>query len=343
MAETTIEKSLDRATLGRQEASQEARSRARQDAGRAASQILLNPQPGESPQDTLRRAVIPLVENDPAFISQAIGIKDPSTTRPTPLQKVNIFNPKTKKNEVGIFNPDTGDISATGVTVGTSIGFRLDDEGNIIRTLPSGEIQRVSGTPVRQQEEPFSQKFLSPNQRKRVDTLADKFDIETKEARDQFFNLKSIESKIDAAIENPIGSAQLGAEVAKIFESGRLTDEDVKRYVKRNDLPGAALQGIRTLVSGTLREDNAVFLKDTMTLMQEGIRRKLNANALQKAKRFIKNKGIKNVTSQEMASSIFAGFQISPEERQALDWLRVNPNNPDAEGVRLRLQDRGLL
>lgn len=77
------------------------------------------------------------------------------------------------------------------------------------------------------------------------------------EADDNLSKMDELSRKVERAKTNPIAAAQLGAEIASMYEGGRLTDEDVVRYVKDKRLASIIMNYKEEILKGTFTADLA--------------------------------------------------------------------------------------
>lgn len=110
------------------------------------------------------------------------------------------------------------------------------------------------------------------------------FDNLTKESQLAISKVDSIAKKATDATTNPIAAAQLGAETAGIFENGRLTDEDVKRYTRRRGILDKFTDALRTAQSGTITPEKAELIQETLTNYMKYKRQEMNRVAADASK-----------------------------------------------------------
>ena len=106
---------------------------------------------------------------------------------------------------------------------------------------------------------------LTKNQRKSVDASEVNFNSETKDVRESASKIAGLTDKqVDLATINDIAAGQIGAQVATIFENGRLTDEDVVRYTRRTAIVSRLKDLTEDMLNGTISKEKAKELKETL-------------------------------------------------------------------------------
>lgn len=176
----------------------------------------------------------------------------------------------------------------------------------------TGQKTGVTGPSITKEEltKPASPKTtfkqLNAKDQSRLDEESKAFSTETKDIRESYDKIDAlVEQKIDLATKNELAASQLGAEVATIFENGRLTDEDVLRYTRRPAIISRLQDGIKTLASGTITKDKAKELKETLTVYKEALNENLRERADQKASTLL-NKLSTDVDPKNLSSLIYS-------------------------------------
>ena len=148
---------------------------------------------------------------------------------------------------------------------------------------------------------------LTPNQRKELKDLKSSFEKETLKVRDSYDKIKGLSDKqLELAINNPIAASQLGAQVATIFENGRLTDEDVVRYTRRQGIPDRIADTIINLKNGTISESKASEIKESLKVFEQVLQDQINRRALGKAKSMEENYGI---PSKDLVKNVYPDYK----------------------------------
>ncbi len=112
-------------------------------------------------------------------------------------------------------------------------------------------------------------------------------------------SLKSIDNLVDEATKNPNAAASLGGIVGSLFEPGKLTDEDAKRYVKRLGLSNRFQDFMSGQLTGTITKDLANEIKKTSVAYRGAMDGVVRNNAVR--------------YSKATANSLVAGDQVDPE------------------------------
>jgi hypothetical protein len=201
-----------------------------------------------------------------------------------------------------IFDPNTSDYM-------NAVTKEPVDPGNVIRnymktiTDPlTGQIIEVrpgqgnvgviaGGAKVQTSDEKESKvsayQKMNPKERDYLNKdVTQKFQDETKPLRESLAKVDRVAEKATEAVSNPIAAAQLGAEVATIFENGRLTDEDVLRYTRRKGIEDRFTDALEEAISGKITKEKAKLIQDTLRKYSSSSRELLSKEAHQKAKLF---------------------------------------------------------
>lgn len=185
-------------------------------------------------------------------------------------QQSHIVDPKTGKSMAGVFNPMTGEYQPsqfqlgyapkidpeTGYVLPNSVTEQSGLNATGLQTQPPmGATQNPPAVPRRT---PFS-----PVQRKGVDDAITrlKSDPNYKESEAALLKMDELIQKTTLAQSNPVAAKQLGAEVASLYEGGRLTDEDVLRYTKDPSVAGVVRDIAYKAASGVISPETAKYLR----------------------------------------------------------------------------------
>jgi outer membrane lipoprotein SlyB len=218
-----------------------------------------------------------------------------------------LFNEKTKQTETYRVNMETGEKELVGRR-GYAPSFVKDPFTGKMINRQTGEALDPRDSSVNpRSEQTFFQK-LNPNQRDQFSALRKEFASETKAIRDSASKVDGlIDKQVDLAMTNPIASAQLGAQVATIFENGRLTDEDVLRYTRRNGIPDKVADILIDLKKGVISSDKAEDIKESLIVFKEVMEENINNRAAEKAAMFSADHGLDPKTT---ASNFFPRVNI---------------------------------
>jgi hypothetical protein len=183
---------------------------------------------------------------------------------------------------------------------------------------------------------------LNPIQRKRYDILRKEFVTETKSVRAMAEKIEGLSTKqIDLAIKNPAAASQIGAQVATIFEEGRLTDEDVVRYTRRKGLPDRIADNILELSKGTISKDKAKDLKETLKVFKEVLYDIVNNKVTEKANVFAMDYGF---DPQETATALYPKFKGSePQTSKRPDKIKQPQQKQEQQSDKLTPEEMAEL
>jgi hypothetical protein len=153
---------------------------------------------------------------------------------------------------------------------------------------------------------------LKPIHRDRVKGLEEKYATETKDQRQSYDSIDNIVNVlVKDATKNPIAASQLGAQVANIYENGRLTDEDVLRYTRRQGVAQRLKDASVMLSKGVIPLDKAKQIQEALLKYKEALRKKLSERAIEKANVLLpelRSQGI-NIKPEHLGPSIFGDFE----------------------------------
>lgn len=215
---------------------------------------------------------------------------------------------------------DIRDIGAAGYAYQSKINTRTGDfdifnpSAGIFQSMLSpgtSQITQQSQAPVTDKEIPKSAQLyqtLNPNQRKAADTLQKQFSTESKDEMKALASVQGVlDFGVDLATKDPIARAQLGTRVARIFEKGVLTDDDVKRYIVRMGIADRVIDAFKDYESGTITKEKANLIKNTLREVSKELSSTLEKRALEKSKIFENKYGI---PADEFKPFIFGGSDI---------------------------------
>jgi hypothetical protein len=203
------------------------------------------------------------------------------------------FQLSTMQNEKGeseVFrvNLDTGAKESIG-TKGYAKGFVKDPSSGFLVNKQTGKMLNLSGDSTNKTF--FS--ALTPVQRNQFQDLRKGFLADSKPMRDAAAKVEGLISRqVDEAMVNSVAANQLGAQVASIYENGRLTDEDVVRYTKRTGIPDRVADIIKDLKHGTISADKAGDIKDALKVLREVVIDQVNSKAQERSEVFASDWGI---------------------------------------------------
>lgn len=195
-------------------------------------------------------------------------------------QQSHIVDPKTGKSMAGVFDPNEGKYTLSGFESGyapktdpvtgyiipssTAQTQGLAATGNnptpaptlnnmITPSQPQAQPnQQATGPTTPPSQAPQTPPTINPKQREGAEHSLARLNADPvyKENTADVIKMNSLIEKSKLAQQNPVASAQLGAEVAKLYEGGRLTDDDVVRYTRDPSAAGRIRDGITKLAQG---------------------------------------------------------------------------------------------
>lgn len=178
----------------------------------------------------------------------------------------------------------------------------------VTKDLPKEEI-KASDKFMDDSAKAYSQ--LKPIHRKQLTDLSTAYSTESKDQRNSYDSIDNItENMVEMATKNEVAASQLGAQVANIYENGRLTDEDVLRYTRRKGIISRIQDLTSELATGTITKDKAKEIKDTLKVYKQALRLKLSERAVEKVKAMtpaLRADGI-NVDPQHLATTVYGDF-----------------------------------
>lgn len=155
-----------------------------------------------------------------------------------------------------------------------------------------GDVQLVTGpgvTPIDTQSPKPVQLYssLAEQSKKDISKASDKFKTINKDQLTSYNTIDSIMDSIDDAMKNEVAASQLGARVAKVFEGGRLTDEDVVRYTARKSLASVLQDYAQKKIKGTITPELASQIRSTLDNYKKSLQGTLSKAAHRQAKEII--------------------------------------------------------
>jgi hypothetical protein len=99
----------------------------------------------------------------------------------------------------------------------------------------------------------------------------------------------------------------LGAEVATIFENGRLTDEDVIRYTRRLGITDRLTDAMQSAIDGTITKEKARLIRETLTKYANKTQQELRERADEKAKVF-QQRSVGNYKLKDVSQLVYGNY-----------------------------------
>lgn len=178
-----------------------------------------------------------------------------------------------------------------------------------------GSVQKVdaqTATDISKNKKIYNQ--FAQNERELIDKFTKEFASETKPVRESLSKVERISGKAIDAIDNPIAASQLGAEVATIFENGRLTDEDVKRYTRRLGITDRVEDALQSIYDGTINEEKAKLIQQTLRDYAKNTKLILSKKADEKSRAFQK-RAVDDYKIENVSPLIYGDYRNVGEER----------------------------
>lgn len=127
------------------------------------------------------------------------------------------------------------------------------------------------------------QKVLDTKKYDQFNKARESFDSEVKEDKNAASKLDGVIKLLDEAVKNPAASGQAKTAVAKIFEKGVLTDQDVVRYAQRMGILNQLTDWFSQITEGTFTPELSRDISSSLKVYNSGLEDSLNKRALSKA------------------------------------------------------------
>lgn len=271
------------------------------------------------------------------------GMKNLGSSRPTQNRYVTVQDPDGKVRSK-LINMDTGDTIKELGLAGYALGSQIDPVTNmpyqISKSDPTMQImsrrtpgmgatsksQEGSSSDVGMKESPAEKKqtygsyrasgVISP--REVTDFVnKDKEGFEQQNAPKMTImsGLDSVKALANEAIKNPNAAASLGGIIGSLFEPGKLTDEDAKRYVARLGLANKASDWMNEAAKGTIKPERAKQIVQTAKAYRDELDKIVRKNAAAYATRT--KSGL--IRGEEVDPEILADFYYTSKYQGATD------------------------
>lgn len=148
------------------------------------------------------------------------------------------------------------------------------------------------------------------------------------------------DSTIELAKTNPNAANTLGAQIAKILQGSRLTDNDVKLYTGRTGIVNWLGDFVKELATGHIKNAKASDIKETLAVYNAALRKSLEVRAKNYANTVKTNFDPKLAIDTDSLSKLYYNDLpvANPKVEAAKAWLAKNPTSPEAEAVRAKIQ-----
>lgn len=220
---------------------------------------------------------------------------------------------------------------------GYSPKFRKDPmEGFYMQVRPEGtrrvgedQTKGDKATPdrIEEQTKTFYESLDTPKKREALKQARESFNKESKDTRNSIESIEEVsDNMVKESIGNPITQSQLGATVARIFENGRLTDEDVKRYTTRSGVLNWVEDTLQKAATGTITQNKARQIKEALNtyndIAKESLKNKANFYTGQLSQDYSVFKN-----NEDKVTDYFNADYMSDQKRKKLDKVGVRLPN----------------
>lgn len=144
-------------------------------------------------------------------------------------------------------------------------------------------------------------------------------------------SLKGIEALVDEAKTNPNSAASLGGIVGSLFDPGKQTDEDAKRFVNQAGLVNKYGNIIKEGVTGVIDDDLAQDIKATAQAYGTQLDKIVRTNA----KKYADNTKASLINGRQVDTNVLADFYYSPDKSTSKDKNTVWLQGPSGEKARM--------
>jgi len=180
-----------------------------------------------------------------------------------------------------------------------------------------------------------------------LDESTKSFREETKNQTAIISSLKGVESLVDEAKKNANTAKALGGIVGSLFEPGKLTDEDAKRYIGSSAIVDEVANWYAMKVEGKITDDMADMILNTAIRYREALQQVVRAKALDKANTarvgFV-GRGSEHLNPEVLADHYYTTATSTPiknkqelteKDKKALEWANdpKNKDNPKAKEI----------
>lgn len=146
------------------------------------------------------------------------------------------------------------------------------------------------------------------------------FDSEVKEDKNAASKLDGVMKLLEEAVKNPAAAGQAKTAVAKIFEKGVLTDQDVVRYAQRLGILNQIQDKFSQFTTGTFTPELAKDVASSLKVYNSGLEDSLKNRALARAKQ-VKGFIDPNIPVNEasLAKMIYSDYKEYPKTVRKTD------------------------
>lgn len=170
---------------------------------------------------------------------------------------------------------------------------------------------------------------ITPIDTKTIDKDKEGFESSVKDTAKIVDGLTGVDALVDEALKNPNAFSSIGGIVGGLFEPGKLTDEDAKRYVQSSGI----LNRIRDLeskyISGTMSPELAAEIKGTAKAYRTQLEQIIKEKALRKAEA-TKN-GLVGPGRKTIPAEVIAQYYYQPKQSLNMNNEMVKVISPDGK------------
>jgi hypothetical protein len=221
------------------------------------------------------------------------------------------------ESQVYRVNLSTGEKEQLGKK-GYAKGYVKDPNTGFLINKQTGDTLKQTGDTLNLGGDVTNKTFfsaLTPVQRTQFLDSRKSFLTESKPMREAAYKVEGlINKRIDLAITNPAAKSQLGADVASLYENGRLTDEDVLRYTRRSGIPDRISDTLKDLKAGTITPDKAEDIKESLIVLREVLIDQVNKISEERSGQYASDWGL----PKEDVTNAFWKKMEQPKSKKAM-------------------------
>lgn len=170
---------------------------------------------------------------------------------------------------------------------------------------------------------------ITPKDTDTIDKDKEGFESSVKDTAKIVDGLTGVDALVDEALKNPNAYSSIGGIVGGLFEPGKLTDEDAKRYVQSSGI----LNRIRDLDAkyrtGKMDPGLAAEIKGTARAYRAQLEQIIKEKALRKAE--ATKKGLVGSARKEIPTSTIADYYYQPKQNLTGSSEMVKVISPDGK------------
>lgn len=260
-----------------------------------------------------------------------------------------LVDPNTGKSIMGVFNPHSGEYSPTSHYKG--FAPKIDPETGYV--LPSSVTEQRGLEGIEQQPQQSSlqgmvnpqpqqpsRPSLNPKQKEAIDKGIDRLESDPiyKDSKATVMETQNLIDSAKLAAKNPVLAGQLGAQVAKLYEKGVLTDEDVVRYTRDASLAGRIRDSITKAADGTISAETANHIQMALEARRASAQSRMGNVSKGEVQRLGTVRGIpSNTASQALVPPAYQQ-QLKPSQSPEALQNQQTLQQPIQQGLGDKLQ-----